>query len=216
MKYWQYDSKILVIVDKRSFQCILSDVSAVKAKNVVTLSVDDIFAQPGIGVPGVSSVQFQSLTFFFGNGQKSLSVWNKNFIFSLLSNVPAFLFHFIIKKMFKLIVRRIRTTAFSSADIRRSSDWRAGRQTTASWVASGRLSLRESNLRSIKRCSRVTYSHTSVRLYSDKPGWCVATFDFRMHFCQHCCSINYNSSVEDACLKLEMYAKLENPCLHIH
>ena len=29
--------------------------SAVKAKNVVTLSVDDIFAQPGIGVPGVSS-----------------------------------------------------------------------------------------------------------------------------------------------------------------
>ena len=26
-----------------------------KAKNVVTLSVDDVFAQPGIGTPGVSS-----------------------------------------------------------------------------------------------------------------------------------------------------------------
>ena len=31
------------------------EIHAIKAKNVVTLSVNKIFAQPGIGVPGVSS-----------------------------------------------------------------------------------------------------------------------------------------------------------------
>ena len=41
--------------------------SAVKAKNVVTLSVDDIFAQPGIGVPGVSSTDTNHGLFIGGH-----------------------------------------------------------------------------------------------------------------------------------------------------
>ena len=41
-----------------------------KAKNVVTLSVDDIFAQPGIGLPGVSSTDtFHG--FFIGGHPKA-------------------------------------------------------------------------------------------------------------------------------------------------
>ena len=38
-----------------------------KAKNVVTLSVDDIFAQPGIGVPGVSSTDTKHGLFIGGH-----------------------------------------------------------------------------------------------------------------------------------------------------
>lgn len=41
------------------------EIHAVKAKNVVTLSVDKIFAQPGIGVPGVSSTDTNN-PFFLG------------------------------------------------------------------------------------------------------------------------------------------------------
>ena len=41
--------------------------SAVKAKYVVTLSVDDIFAQPGIGVPGVSSTDTNHGLFIGGH-----------------------------------------------------------------------------------------------------------------------------------------------------
>ena len=40
---------------------------AVKAKNVVTLSVDDVFAQPGIGVPGVSSTDTNHGLFIGGH-----------------------------------------------------------------------------------------------------------------------------------------------------
>ena len=64
--------------------------SAVKAKNVVTLSVDDIFAQPGIGVPGVSSVQFQSTIFWITTDPKSLTVLTYDIIIVYLSNGPAF------------------------------------------------------------------------------------------------------------------------------
>ena len=39
----------------------------IKAKNVVTLSVDDIFAQPGIGVPGVSSTDTKHGLFIGGH-----------------------------------------------------------------------------------------------------------------------------------------------------
>ena len=39
----------------------------VKAKNVVTLSVDEIFAQPGIGVPGVSSTDTKHGLFIGGH-----------------------------------------------------------------------------------------------------------------------------------------------------
>lgn len=45
----------------------MSFCSAVKAKNVVTLSVDDIFAQPGIGVPGVSSTDTNHGLFIGGH-----------------------------------------------------------------------------------------------------------------------------------------------------
>ena len=38
-----------------------------QAKNVVTLSVDDIFAQPGIGVPGVSSTDTNHGLFIGGH-----------------------------------------------------------------------------------------------------------------------------------------------------
>ena len=38
-----------------------------QAKNVVTLSVDDIFAQPGIGVPGVSSTDTKHGLFIGGH-----------------------------------------------------------------------------------------------------------------------------------------------------
>ena len=38
-----------------------------KAKNVVTLSVDDVFAQPGIGVPGVSSTDTNHGLFLGGH-----------------------------------------------------------------------------------------------------------------------------------------------------
>lgn len=38
-----------------------------KAKNVVTLSVDDVFAQPGIGVPGVSSTDTSHGLFIGGH-----------------------------------------------------------------------------------------------------------------------------------------------------
>ena len=38
-----------------------------KAKNVVTLSVDDVFAQPGIGVPGVSSTDTNHGLFIGGH-----------------------------------------------------------------------------------------------------------------------------------------------------
>ena len=41
--------------------------SSKKAKNVVTLSVDDIFAQPGIGVPGVSSTDTKHGLFIGGH-----------------------------------------------------------------------------------------------------------------------------------------------------
>ena len=37
------------------------------SKNVVTLSVDDIFAQPGIGVPGVSSTDTNHGLFIGGH-----------------------------------------------------------------------------------------------------------------------------------------------------
>jgi len=43
------------------------EIHAVKAKNVVTLSVDDIFAQPGIGVPGVSSTDTNHGLFIGGH-----------------------------------------------------------------------------------------------------------------------------------------------------
>lgn len=43
------------------------EIHAVKAKNVVTLSVDDIFAQPGIGVPGVSSTDTKHGLFIGGH-----------------------------------------------------------------------------------------------------------------------------------------------------
>ena len=43
------------------------EVHAVKAKNVVTLSVDNIFAQPGIGVPGVSSTDTNHGLFIGGH-----------------------------------------------------------------------------------------------------------------------------------------------------
>ncbi len=42
-----------------------------KAKNVVTLSVDDIFAQPGIGVPGVSSTDTNHGLFIGGHPKAS-------------------------------------------------------------------------------------------------------------------------------------------------
>ena len=42
-------------------------VTAVKAKNVVTLSVDDVFAQPGIGTPGVSSTDTNHGLFIGGH-----------------------------------------------------------------------------------------------------------------------------------------------------
>lgn len=38
-----------------------------KAKNVVTLSVNDVFAQPGIGVPGVSSTDTNHGLFIGGH-----------------------------------------------------------------------------------------------------------------------------------------------------
>ena len=41
--------------------------SAVKAKNVVTLSVDDIYGQPDIGVPGVSSTDTNHGLFIGGH-----------------------------------------------------------------------------------------------------------------------------------------------------
>lgn len=41
-----------------------------KAKNVVTLSVDDIFAQPGIGVPGVSSTDTNHGLFIGGHPRR--------------------------------------------------------------------------------------------------------------------------------------------------
>ena len=54
--------------------CIFDDLShsfsrplAVKAKNVVTLSVDNIFASPGIGIPGVSSTDTNSGLFIGGH-----------------------------------------------------------------------------------------------------------------------------------------------------
>ena len=43
------------------------EIHAVKAKNVVTLSVNKIFAQPGIGVPGVSSTDTNSKLFLGGH-----------------------------------------------------------------------------------------------------------------------------------------------------
>ncbi len=45
------------------------EIHAVKAKNVVTLSVDDIFAQPGIGVPGVSSTDTNHGLFIGGHAK---------------------------------------------------------------------------------------------------------------------------------------------------
>lgn len=44
--------------------------AAVKAKNVVTLSVDGAFANPGIGVPGVSSTDTNH-GLFIGGHQKA-------------------------------------------------------------------------------------------------------------------------------------------------
>merc|ERR1712243_340761 len=46
----------------RSLLCTL-----LKAKNVVTLSVNKIFAQPGIGVPGVSSTDTNNPLFIGGH-----------------------------------------------------------------------------------------------------------------------------------------------------
>merc|ERR1712115_240760 len=43
------------------------EIHAVKAKNVVTLSVNDVFAQPGIGVPGVSSTDTNHGLFIGGH-----------------------------------------------------------------------------------------------------------------------------------------------------
>ena len=43
------------------------EIHAVKAKNVVTLSVNKIFAQPGIGVPGVSSTDTNNPLFLGGH-----------------------------------------------------------------------------------------------------------------------------------------------------
>jgi len=43
------------------------EIHAVKAKNVVTLSVNKIFAQPGIGVPGVSSTDTNNPLFIGGH-----------------------------------------------------------------------------------------------------------------------------------------------------
>merc|ERR1719210_933533 len=43
------------------------EIHAVKAKNVVTLSVNKIFAQPGIGVPGVSSTDTNNPLFLCGH-----------------------------------------------------------------------------------------------------------------------------------------------------
>merc|ERR1712027_125266 len=43
------------------------EIHAVKAKNVVTLSVNDVFAQPGIGVPGVSSTDTNNPLFLGGH-----------------------------------------------------------------------------------------------------------------------------------------------------
>ena len=51
------------------------EIHAVKAKNVVTLSVDDIFAQPGIGVPGVSSTDTNHGLFI--GGQKFFSEFSQ-------------------------------------------------------------------------------------------------------------------------------------------
>ena len=42
-------------------------VHAIKAKNVVTFSVDNIFARPGIGVPGVSSTNTNHGLFIGGH-----------------------------------------------------------------------------------------------------------------------------------------------------
>jgi len=43
------------------------EIHAVKAKNVVTLAVDKVFAQPGIGVPGVSSTDTNNPIFLGGH-----------------------------------------------------------------------------------------------------------------------------------------------------
>jgi len=42
-------------------------ITAVKAKNVVTLSVNKVFASPGIGVPGVSSTDTNGPLFLGGH-----------------------------------------------------------------------------------------------------------------------------------------------------
>ena len=59
------------------------EIHAVKAKNVVTLSVNKIFAQPGIGVPGVSSTDTNNPLFLGGHprpGRFSLSPGEVNFV----------------------------------------------------------------------------------------------------------------------------------------
>merc|ERR1712243_457028 len=62
----------------RSLLCTL-----LKAKNVVTLSVNKIFAQPGIGVPGVSSTDTNNPLFLGGHprpGRFSLDINQVNYV----------------------------------------------------------------------------------------------------------------------------------------
>lgn len=59
------------------------EIHAVKAKNVVTLSVNKIFAQPGIGVPGVSSTDTNNPLFLGGHprpGRFSLDINQVNYV----------------------------------------------------------------------------------------------------------------------------------------
>jgi len=59
------------------------EIHAVKAKNVVTLSVNKIFAQPGIGVPGVSSTDTNNPLFLGGHprpGRFGLAPGDVNFV----------------------------------------------------------------------------------------------------------------------------------------
>lgn len=46
-------------------------VTAIKAKNVVTLSVDNVFVEPGIGVAGVSSTDTNNPLFVGGHPNPS-------------------------------------------------------------------------------------------------------------------------------------------------
>merc|ERR1712038_1371717 len=78
----------IVAVFQPDFQYRLCDgqwheIHAVKAKNVVTLSVNDVFAQPGIGVPGVSSTDTNHGLFIGGHpkpGRLEALATNTNYV----------------------------------------------------------------------------------------------------------------------------------------